>query len=295
LANGRGSAVVAAGLALLAWGGCGRPGGPGSGGGPASDSLLADAPSAAAAAGASFLESGVLTTQSQDGGDATQVASLIAAPMSPAAGNPAGERFLIGFARADGFPASTLSRVRVEFLRDLRVIRVYLPPDVVSTAITENRFTGDYTSAAYVVRSLHDAQLYVDLHLRSPAVARATVQTAPALVVVELRGGGPMMPPAPLEGANVVVLTPPREGRVSYPLEITGYGRTFEANVVAQLKREGRLLGSARANAADYASAWGEFRMRIDDGPKGTMQLFVGEFSAEDGAPRGVTTDLHVE
>ncbi|HYM82363.1 MAG TPA: Gmad2 immunoglobulin-like domain-containing protein [Candidatus Limnocylindria bacterium] len=242
-----------------------------------------------AAGGESFVDSGRVVVAGRDAGDAVQVSSLIAAS------HAGGERLVIGFSRADGFPASTLGEVTVEFLRQTRVIRVHLPAEVVSTAITDNTFTGDYSDRAYVVRSRESAALYVDLHLRSAAVARPTVYSAPALVSIELQRGGSTLPPWPSVGARVVVLAPPRDGRTTYPIEVEGYARTFEANVVAELRQDGKIRAKAVTTAADYVSAWGEYRLRFTDGPRGPVQLFVGEHSAKDGSAEGVTADLFVE
>ena len=236
-----------------------------------------------------YMEQGTVVAQGHEHGDATQISSLIAAPMD------GGERFIVGFARADGFPATTIGKITIEFRRELRVIRIHLPAEVVSTGITDNAFTGQFTDRAFVVRALDESGLYVDLHLRSAAVARAAVYSGPALVVVDLKEGGDILPPWPLVGERVVALAPPRDGRVSYPLEITGYARTFEANVVAELRTDGGSPTRQNATAADYASAWGEYRMRFDDGPHGKIKLFVGEYSAKDGSPQGVTTNLHVQ
>jgi Immunoglobulin-like domain of bacterial spore germination len=237
-----------------------------------------------------FLEKGTVVAQGHEHGDATQVSSLIAAPME------GGERFIVGFARADGFPATTIGKVTVEFRREQRVIRIRLPVEVVSTGVTDNTFTGQFADRAFVVRALDETGLYIDLHLRAAALARANVYSGPALVVVDLKQGGEMLPPWPLVGDRVVALAPPRDGRVSYPIEITGYARTFEANVVAELRTDaGGPPARQNATAADYASAWGEYRMRFDDGPHGKIKLFVGEYSAKDGTPQGVTTNLHVE
>ena len=281
-----GRAVVALAVALLA-GGCARSGSPPVTGNPTPDSSLAIHVSQGS--GESFLEEGAVVAQGHEHGDATAVSSLTAAPMA------GGERFIVGFARADGFPATAIGKITVDFRREERVVRIRLPAEIVSTGTTDNVFTGQFADRAYVVRALDEAGMYVDLHLRSPAVVRAEVYSGPALVVVELKEGGPLLPPWPLTGERVVVLTPPRDGRVSFPIEITGYARTFEANVVAELRPEGGPPVRGTATAADYASAWGEYRIRFEDGPHGKVKLFVGEYSAKDGSPQGVTTNLHVE
>jgi len=276
----RGRVLVAA--ALLS-GGCG------SRSRPASEVAARDTTTRSAPAPGPFLESGALLDTGAGAGDATQVSSLVAASA------PGGDRFVVGLSRADGFPATRVGGVAVEFLRDQRVVRIRLPKEVLATAITDNAFVGTFADRAYVVRGLDDTGLWVDLHLRAAAVARASVQSSPALIVVELQSGGSMLTAWPSVAGNIVVLKPPREGRVSYPLEITGYARTFEANVEAELRQSGVVKARARATAADYASTWGEFRMQIAEGPHGPVELWAGEHSAKDGSAQGVTVSLGVE
>jgi len=85
----------------------------------------------------------------------------------------------------------------------------------------------------------------------------------------------------------------PRAGAVSYPLKIRGYARTFEANVIARLSVGDRVVARTHGTAADYATTWGEFELTIARGPSGDVDLFVGEDSAADGTPVGVTILLH--
>lgn len=291
------SGVVGAGIALVmgfvlaaAVAGCG--GSTGEHAGPStSDSSLAGPPGAPASGGP-FVENGPLTGGGEGRGDASQVASLIAAPIE---GAEATERLVVGFARPDGMPATTIGPVRARFMRAQRVVRILLPDEITSTAITENRFASPLANAAYVVRSLDDARLFIDLHLRAPALARGVTYAQPALESIELKPGGESLPSWPSEQSNVVVLTPARDARVRYPIEISGYARTFEANVVAELRRDGKIVVQTHTTAADYISAWGEFRMRFDDGPKGKFELFVGDYSAKDGTPQGVRMDLQID
>jgi hypothetical protein len=266
--------------------GCAR--GPQQSASSSADTTIAGAPSTPATAPTAAQENGVLAASVGGVGDAAQIASLVGATIT------GGERFVVGFARADGLPAARLGPARVEFLRELRVIRIHLPASIGSTALTDNAFTTFLSDRAYVVRPLGGDSLWIDLHLRSSALARAEVRSDPALVVVELQPGGPSFGDASGLGPNVVVLTP-RPGRARYPLEVTGYARTFEGNVVAELRENGRAVAKTHTTAADWVSAWGEFRMRLDTGPRGPVELFVGEYSAENGTERGATVRIGIE
>lgn len=240
-----------------------------------------------------FVEHGPLAIGStSDSTDATQVASLIMAPFE------GGERVVIGLAGADGFSAERVGRVSAEFLRPLRVLRVWLPPAIRNAAIKDNSFPGFHAYGAYVVRSLRDhTTLFVDVHLNREAVARVTLRSSPAAIVVELKPGGTSFPHREFSTrARYAVLLDPQQGQASYPLEVTGYARTFEATVVAQLKQDGRVVADTFTTAADGIEAWGEFRMRFAHGPRGRVRLHVPEDNPADGArERDLTVDLEME
>jgi hypothetical protein len=47
--------------------------------------------------------------------------------------------------------------------------------------------------------------------------------------------------------------------------------------------------------AADYLVTWGEFRLTLPDGPKGPLELQVGEGDAETGRWVGLSVELEVK
>ncbi len=171
------------------------------------------------------------------------------------------DRFIISLATDAGAPATSVGRTRVVFLRDLGVVRVFLP-DVTDTNITDGVFELPLIDRAYVVRSA-DGSLYVDAHLGAAAMARTVVTESPAQIIVELDPGGPALPPVAARSDLVVVLTP-REGRADYPLIVTGYSRTFEANVVVRLIKADVVAEERVTMATDYLSAWGEFTVTLE-------------------------------
>jgi hypothetical protein len=90
------------------------------------------------------------------------------------------------------------------------------------------------------------------------------------------------------------VVLEPRPGPASYPLTITGYARTFEANVVARLEQGGEEVLETFTTATAWVDAWGHFSFTIDDGPTGPVRLHVGEYEARDGAWEGVVVELRM-
>lgn len=199
-------------------------------------------------------------------------------------------RLTVELATSGGAPATEPGGVRAELLRDLGIIRLGLDPAVSSTAIADRLIDSDLVERAYVVRSA-DGSLFVDLHLASAVIARAAVVRSPAAVIVDLQPGGADLPSRPAVSDLFVVTTPTVE-KADYPLAVRGYGRPFEATLVVRLRKADRVDVEELTTTADYVETWGEFAVDIPDGPLGSVELFVGEDSPQDGGEKGVTVSL---
>ncbi len=203
-------------------------------------------------------------------------------------------RFVIDFSAEDGTHAATIGEVRAEVLRDLGVVRINLRDvERVHPDATEASFDG-LARAAYAVWSDEGRWVYVDLHLADEAEAHVAVLDDPGRVIVDLRPGGPAIPPPAVFGRRVVVIEP-RAGEQAYPLTVTGYARTFEANVVARIMRGGDEMDETFTTASAWADAWGHYAMNIEQGPSGAVELHVGEYSARDGAWEGVVVEIEMQ
>jgi hypothetical protein len=212
------------------------------------------------------------------------------------------ERFVIDLIAEDGSPATGIGTVRAEFLRGKGIVRLVMPDAVKFTGKTradmnEARgpvmvdLAGKLADKVYVVRT-DGNRLYVDVHLAAPAEAAVTTLGGPARVVLDLRPGGGMMGRANT-GRGVVVLTP-GAGEARYPLTVRGYARHFEANVVAEIRQGGVAAITVSGIARDWILAYGEFELTIPDGPRGNVDLFVGDYSAADGSEQGVMIPLQL-
>lgn len=241
---------------------------------PTPTSTATSAPRASSCGtGEAFSEDGELLALESSDGDATRVSGLTGIQDQDC------DRFIISLSTDAGAPATSVGRTRVVFLRDLGVVRIFLP-DVADTNITDGIFELPLIDRAYVVRSV-DGSLYIDAHLGAAALARSVVTQSPAQVVVELDPGGPDLAPAAARSDLVVVLAP-REGKAEYPLTVTGYSRTFEANVVISLFKGNAISELRVTTATDYLGAWGEFTVTLDSGAQGTLQLVVGDDTDQD-------------
>lgn len=204
------------------------------------------------------------------------------------------ERLVIDLAGADGGAAGGAGAVTAEVLRGLGVVRVGLRDvEGIDPDATDATFAGPLARAAYSVIAPEGRHVYVDVHLGEAAEATVSTLGDPARVVVDLRpGGGPVPGPAPSH-RRVVVLEP-RPGPATYPLMVTGYARTFEANVVVRLERAGVDVYDDFTTASAWAEGWGHYSFTIPDGPSGAVVLHVGEHSARDGSWEGVAVPLEL-
>jgi len=201
------------------------------------------------------------------------------------------ERITLALLKGDG-ALQHAGLLHGALLRSYGIVRVGLPRGIDGVADPDSAIASPLVSAVFVVHAL-DGGWYEDIHLAQPALARLVALDTPARIGVDLAPGGGAVPqPAP-SARNIVVLEP-RAGAAKYPLVIRGYARTFEANVIARVAAGGKVAALAHGTAADYVTAWGEFELTIPAGPSGDVELFVGEDSAKDGTPAGVTIPLHL-
>ena len=227
---------------------------------------------------------GLLGTAGSEGGDARQITGLRWAPHDGC------ERFVVDLASTDGAPATSSGPVAAEMLA-AGVIRITLPPVIGLTAVADAAFEGELADRAFVVRDF-PGTLLVDLHISSNSEARISSLDSPARIVVDVKpseGEGTFS--TPTIGSNVVVFEP-SSGAGKYPIRVSGYSRTFESTVVTRLFAANEVAFETFTTATDYLDAWGRFTMEIPDGPRGRVDVFVGEDSAATGEPLGVTIEL---
>jgi hypothetical protein len=236
--------------------------------------------------GEPFIAEGTFPLEADGPGDAYRVSGL------RWAAHEGCERFVIDLEAEDEGPAGAVGEVTAEVLRQLGVVRVSLRGvEWVAEDATEASFDGELARAAYAVFAPEGRWVYVDLHLAGEAEAHVAVLEDPARVVVDLRPGGGEIP-APAVTEDLVVVLAPRPGEQGYPLTVTGYARTFEANVVVRLEQDGQEVLEDFTTATAWTDAWGHFSFTIEEGPSGPIELHVGDYSAKDGTWEGATIEL---
>lgn len=227
---------------------------------------------------------GSLGTISQTSSDAEQ----IAAPTWVT--NENCENFTIDFATAEGAPATTPPTVSGEFLREVGVLRIEIDLEV--TAVADQIVESALVDRLFVVRKA-DATLFIDLHLSNPALARFSVESSPARLLVQLEAGGDPYPANPAVAQNIVLISP-TEGPVENPVVLTGYSRNFEATTFGRITQADTVLAMGFTTAADWSETWGEFTLTLNPTGTGEAELFAGEQSAQDGSDRGVVLTIEL-
>lgn len=200
------------------------------------------------------------------------------------------ERFGLEFETAEGAPATTPPTVVVDFLPSRQILRVWT--DVDATVLSDQLVETPLVSRLYVVRGL-EGGMFIDFHLTAPAFARVAITNSPARMSLELHAASdPLTAPA-VVADRVVVVTPSVASETPTEIEVTGYARVFEANVLLVATMGSEVVAEESTIAADSTATWGEFRAPMTL-PQGPVSLFVGEQSPEDGALHGANLDLTV-
>ncbi len=198
------------------------------------------------------------------------------------------ESFRFEFETSEGAPATTVPSVTIDHLESFQVIRIAM--EVESTVLTDQLVETDLVDRLYVVRAL-DGAMFVDLHLSQPAAARASAQSSPAALTLDLKPGFVPFEGEASVGDRVVVVSPTAESEVDRLVQMMGYSRTFDGNVLFLVTTDGETVLETTTTAADYITTWGEFRAETIL-PAGRSSVFVGEASPEDGTLEGVIIDL---
>jgi hypothetical protein len=232
-----------------------------------------------------FANGGIISAFGGASGDAAQISGIRAATY------PGCERVVVDLLTVDGAPAGSVGLTGVEYNESVGVVRINLPKDVAMTAVTDLLLDGDLISRAFVVRTV-GGNLAIDVHVVAEVgvALRAFEVDAPSRIVVDLRSDTEAQPARGAAIGDGIVVVEPAPGAVSDPLQISGYARTFEANVVARLHedRDEDAIAEATTTATDWSEAWGEYTIVFETPPLRALELFVGADSPIDGSPVGV-------
>lgn len=200
------------------------------------------------------------------------------------------ETFVFEFETSEGAPATSVPDIEVSHLDSFQVIRIRL--GVNAAVLTDQLVETELVDRLYVVRSLNGG-IFVDLHLSSPAAARASVRSSPAMLTVDLRPGFVDFVGTSVVDDDIVLVSPAAGITVGTSTQLTGYARIAQPAVLVIVTQGDEVALETNATTADSAVTWGEFRADLEL-PPGEVSVFIGEASSEDGSLSGIAIDLTV-
>lgn len=241
-------------------------------------------PTTGCAENGEFVERGEVADIDQSPSDATTIGA-ISWDVTEAC-----EVFGFAFVTSEGAPATTPPGARVAYPEGARILRIAL--DVDQTVIADQLVETALVHRLYVVRAL-DGAMFIDLHLASPAQARVVVSSSPARLTLHLQPGIVEHPAAPATSDAVVVASPLDGAEVETAVEVNGYVRGDEADVLVIATAGDEVVAKTSAAVAEPLDTWGEFRAALEL-PAGDVSVFVGEEGPAGGGLEGVAIRLSI-
>lgn len=231
-----------------------------------------------------FVEDGTIASVDQDQSDSSVIGHISWTT------DESCDTFTFSFITSEGAPATTPPTVTATYVEGVPVIRIAVDAD--QTVITDQLVETGFVDRLFVVRSLEGGS-FIDLHLAAPAQARIHLDGSPARVTLDLQPGIVEYPVSATVSDLVVVVTPLGADVVTPTIEVTGYTRTFESNVLIIATAGDEVVAETFTTAAGGLETWGEFQADLVL-PPGEVSLFVGDENPEDGGLEGVTISLTV-
>jgi hypothetical protein len=235
----------------------------------------------------SFVESGLAAAVGDDVGDAAQIEQI---RLDRA---PTCERLTIEFTNGSGAPATSIGPTGITVLGFVGLVRVALPPEIITTAIADTLLEGSLVHGATVIRAA-DGSLVVDVRGTdgTPILARAFATGSPASLIIDVATSRDLSEPAGVTASAPAVVVSPVPGPNLYPLTVEGYAAPGLHSVRVQLTTEDSTDVDLSVALNGNNDAWQAFRSSIVDGPSGPATLFVGQADGNDQPLDGATVLL---
>ena len=224
-----------------------------------------------------FVEDGIVAVLDSEGRDARAIGDI------RWISNPSCERVEVSFLSRAGAPASGIGPVDVSILPDAGIVRVKLSGDITESSVADTTLNGAITDRWYVIDGLADG-LVIDLHLGTRAAVRAFSTESPAVLVIDLVPTDDDRPITPAEVEGGFVLLSPQPGVGLYPLQIAGYAAPDIDAVRIRITDPAGIAVDRSISTLSATYVWHAFEATLDDGPSGTVDLFVGSVD-ENGDP----------
>ena len=198
------------------------------------------------------------------------------------------ETFVFEFETAEGAPATTVPAMRLDHLESFQVLRVSI--GVGESVLTDQLVETPLVGRLYAVNAL-DTGMFVDLHLKGPAAARARVESSPARLVLDLRPGFVELAGASVISDSVVLVSPSVRTGLPPDTTVSGYAMTSDGAVEVVATQGGQVILDVTSPVAGEPPGWGEFRVDLSL-PDGDSSVFIGQ-EGPDGLD-GLAVDLTV-
>ena len=236
-----------------------------------------------------FGDAGLIAALGEDTGDAASLADIRWEHSTTC------ERVTMNFGAASGAPAATVGPAGVSIIPYAGIVRILLPPEVNLSAMADSLLEGD------LIRSVHvfgnGDQLAVDIHAVEdiPIIARAFTTASPASIVVDVARAPTDAVPVGVTATPMVVVINPTPGPGTYPIDVDGYAAPGATSVHVQLLKDDTLILDRAISLRGDTDAWQSFAAAIDDGPIGSVVVFVGSVDAEGQPDQGALVSVTVE
>jgi len=223
-----------------------------------------------------FAQDGLVAALGEDTGDASSLAEIRWVPSATC------ERLTVSFGAGLGAPATRLGPTGVSVIPYAGIVRIVLPPEIAVSGVADTLLEGSLVRAAYVFRDEH--AITIDIHAVDgvPISARAFTTTSPASLVVDVTRASTEAAPVGVTTTDTAVVINPTPGLGQYPIVVEGYVVPGLPSLRVQLLDDGEPLADRSVAIAGSTDAWQFFTSTIDDGPIGTLVVFVGTVDDND-------------
>jgi hypothetical protein len=237
-----------------------------------------------------FVGDGLIAALGDDEGDATSVSQI----RWDASGTC--ERLTVVFGTASGAPATTLGPSAVSVIPFAGIVRAGLPGEVEVSAVADTLLEGSLVRSVFVVRD-QDGFIFIDIHGADeiPIEARAFTTTSPATLVIDITRADTQAIPVGITTTGSAVVVTPTPGSAQYPVVVDGYVEPGLLAVRVQLIESDNVVVDRSVSVNGYSDTWQSFTSTIEEGPSGTVVLFVGTLDSNEKPLNGTFVSITME
>lgn len=237
-----------------------------------------------------FRDDGLIAALGEGKGDATSVSQIRWDPSGTC------ERLTVTFGTGSGAPATTLGPSAVSVISYAGVVRAELPAEVDISAVADTLVEGSLVHSVFVVRD-QDGIIFIDIHGVDgiPIRARAFTTTSPAALVIDITRADTAATPVGVTTTGTAVVITPTPGRAQYPAIVNGYVEPGLLAVRVQLIESDNVVVDRSVSVNGYTDTWQSFTSIIEEGPSGSVVLFVGTLDSNKNPLSGAFVSITME